>query len=148
MKPIETSPIFVKPRPRLFHKVPVLETLKFVEMFRDNDVFYPRIKFFVEKMAENAQRFFVEDIYDLGLLKEYLDIGKYQITRRGRAVLRMRLRSTYDDGVKYNIATNIVREVKIQPIMDLKPKIIESQATASAAKALSKTIGQEIGIDF
>jgi len=148
MKPIETSPLFVKPRPRLFHQVPVLETLKFVEMFRNDDAFYPRIKFFVEKMAENAQRFFMDDICELGLLKRCLDIGKYKITKRGRRILQMRLHSTYDDGIKYNIATNIVREVKIQPIMDVEQKIIESQTTASAAKTLSKKIGQEIGISF
>jgi len=148
MKPIEVSPIFFKPRPRLFHQVPVLETLKFVEMFQDNDMFYPNIKFFVERMAERAQRFFVDDICELGLLKRSLEIGRYKITKRGRKILRMRLHLTYDDGVKYNLATNMVREVKIQPIMDLEPKIIESQATASAAKTLSKTIGQEIGIDF
>ena len=148
MKPIETSPLFVKPRPRLFHQVPVLETLKFVEMFRNDDAFYPRIKFFVEKMAENAQRFFMDDICELGLLKRCLDIGKYKITKRGRRILQMRLHSTYDDGIKYNIATNIVREVKIQPIMDVEQKIIESQTTASAAKTLSKKIGKEIGISF
>ena len=148
MKPIETSPIFVKPRPRLFHQVPILETLKFVETFRDNDMFYPRIKFFVKKMTEGAQRFFTDDIYELGLLKRCLDIGEYKITKRGRRILRMRLHLTYDDGVKYNLATNIVREVKIQPIRDLEPDIVESQVTASAAKALSKRIGQEIGIDL
>jgi len=148
MEPIETSPIFVKPRPRLFHQVPVLETLRFVEMFQDNDAFYPSIKFFVEKMTESAQRFFVDDIYELGLLKRNLDIGRYKLTKRGRTILQSRLHLTYDDGVKYNLATNMVREVKIRPIMDLEPKILESQATASAAKALSKTIGQEIGINF
>jgi len=148
MKPIETSPIFVKHRPRLFHQVPVLETLKFVEMFKDNDKFYPSIKFFVKKMTEGAQRFFVDDIYELGLLKRCLDIGEYKITKRGRTILQMRLRFTYDDGLKYNLATNIVREVKIQPIMDLEPKIVESQGTASAAKDLSKRIGQKIGIDL
>jgi len=148
MKPIETSPIFVKPRPRLFHQVPVLETLKYVEMFQDNDLFYPRIKFFVKKMTEGAQRFFMDDIYELGTLKRCLDIGEYKITKRGRRILRMRLHLTYDDGVKYNLATNIVREVKIQPIKELEPKIAESQATASAAKALSKRIGQEIGINL
>jgi len=148
MEPIETSPIFIKPRPRLFHQVPVLETLKFVEMFRDNRTFYPTIKYFVEKMTESAWRFFADDIYELGLLKRSLDLGKYKITRRGRTVLRMRLHLTYDDGIKYNLATNMVRNFKIQPIIDLEPKIAESQATASAAKALSKTIGQKIGIDF
>lgn len=148
MKPIETSPIFVKPRPRLFHQVPVLEILRFVEMFQDDDMFYPRIRFFVERMAEDAQRFFVDDIYELGLLKRSLDIGRYKITKRGKTILRMRLHLTYDDGVKYNLAANIVREVKIEPIMDLEPKILESQTTASAAKTLSKTIGQEIGITF
>ena len=148
MEPIETSPIFVKPRLRLFYQVPVIETLRFVETFRDNNAFYPSIKFFVEKMAENAQRFFLDDIYDLGLLERYLDIGRYKLTKRGRTILETRLHSTYEDGVKYNLATNMVREVKIQPIMDLEPKIMESQATASAAKALSKTIGQEIGINF
>lgn len=148
MKPIETSPIFVKPRPRLFHQVPVLETLRFVEMFQDEDAFYPRIKFFVKRMAENAQRFFMDDIYELGLLKRNLDTGRYKITTRGKTILRMRLHLTYDDGVKYNLAANIVREVKIQPIMALEPKILESQTTASAAKTLSKTIGQEIGINL
>jgi len=148
MKPIETSPIFVKPRPRLFYQVPVLETLKFVEMFHDNNKFYPSIKFFVKKMIESAQRFFADDIYELGLLKRCLDIGEYKITRKGRTILQMRLHLTYDDGVKYNLAANIVREVKIQPIMDLEPRIVESQVTASAAKALSKKIGQEIGIDL
>ncbi len=149
MEPIETSPIFVKPRPRLFHQVPVLETLKFVEIFQDNDMFYPRIKYFVEKMTEGAQRFFVDEIYELGLLKRCLDIGRYKITKRGKIILRTRLHSTYDDGVKYNLATSIIiREFKIQPIIDLEPKIAESQATASAAKNLSKTIGQEIGIKF
>ena len=117
-------------------------------MFQDNNSFYPRIKFFVSKMAEGAQRFFIDDIYDLGLLKRCLDMGRYKLTKRGRMILRLRLHSTYEDGVKYNLATNMVREVKIQPIMDLEPKIMESQATASAAKALSKTIGQEIGINF
>ena len=148
MKPIETSPIFVKPRPRLFHQVPVLETLRFVEIFRDNDAYYPSIKFFVEKMTESAQIFFVDDIYELGLLKRYLEIGRYKITKRGRVILQTRLHSTYDDGVKYNLATNMVQEVKIQPIMDLEPKIANSQATASAAKALSKAIGQEVGIEL
>jgi len=148
MKPIEISPIFAKPRPRLFHQVPVLETLKFVEMFRDNRPLYPNIKFFVEKMTESAQRFFVDDIYDLGLLKRYLDFGRYKLTKRGKIILRTRLHSTYDDGVKYNVAMNLVRKVKIQPIIDLEPKIAESQSTASAAKVLSKTIGEEVGIDF
>ena len=148
MKPIETSPIFVKPRPRLLHQVPVLETLRFVEMFRNNDMFYPSIKLFVKRMTESAERFFVDDICELSLLKRSLDIGRYKITKRGRMILRTRLHSSYDDGVKYNLATNIVREVKIQPIMDLEPKIMKSQATASAAKTLSKTIGQRIGINF
>jgi len=148
MEPIETSPIFVKIRPRLFHQVPVLETLRFVEIFQDNDAFYPSIKFFVEKMTEGAQRFFIDDIYELGLLKRHLDIGRYKLTKRGRTILQSRLHLTYDDGVKYNLATNIVRKVKIRPIIDLEPKILESQATASTAKALSKTIGQEIGINL
>jgi len=148
MQPIETASIFVKPRPRLFHQVPVIETLKFVEMFKDNDAFYPKIKHFVKKMTEGAQRFFMDDIYELSLLKRCLEIGRYKITRRGRVFLQMRLHMTYDDGVKYNFATNIVRGFKIQPILDLEPKIMESQAAASAAKTLSKTIGEEVGIDL
>ena len=148
MQPIETASIFVKPRPRLFHQVPVIETLKFVEMFKDNDAFYPKIKYFVKKMTEGAQRFFMDDIYDLSLLKRSLEIGRYKITRRGRIFLQMRLHLTYDDGVKYNFATNVVRKFKIQPVLDLESKILESQATASAAKALSKTIGEKVGIDF
>jgi len=99
-------------------------------------------------MTESAQRFFVDEICDLGLLKRCLDVSRYRLTKRGRRILQMRLHSTYDDGVKYNLATNIVREVKIQPIIDLEPKLMKSQATASVAKALSKTIGQEIGINF
>jgi len=148
MKPIETSLIFIKPRPRLFHKVPVMETLGFVERFQHNDSFYPRIRLFVERMAESVKNFFIDDICELGLLRSYLEMEEYRMTRKGRAILRMRLRVTYDDGVKYNIAANIVRRVKIRPIIDVEPKIMESQAVASAAKNLSKSIGEEIGITF
>jgi hypothetical protein len=147
-KPIEASPIFIKPRPRLFHQVPVVETLKFIEMFSDNDAFYPSIKYFVKEMTDGAQRFFVDEIYDLSRLKKSLDFGRYKITKRGRVILETRLHLTYEDGVKYNIAANIIREFKIQPIRDLEPKIIESQTTASAAKSLSRTIGEDIGIKF
>ena len=148
MKPIETSLIFIKPRPRLFHKVPVIETLRFIERFQHNDSFYPKIRFFAERMAESVKNFFIDDICELGLLRRYLEMEEYRITRKGRIILQMRLRVTYDDGVKYNIAANIVRRVKIKPIIDAEPKIMESQAVASAAKNLSKSIGEEIGITF
>lgn len=147
-KPIEASPIFIKPRPRLFHQVPVLETLKFIEMFRDYDMFHPRIKYYVKEMANGAQRFFLDEIYELSLLKKFLNFGGYKITKRGRVILETRLHLTYEDGVKYNVAANMIREFKIKPIRDLEPKIIESQTTASAAKSLSRTIGEEIGIKF
>jgi len=145
-KPIEASPFFIKLRPRLFHQVPVLETLKFIEMFSDNYDFYPRIKYFVKRVTEGAQRFFIDEIYELSLLKRFLDFGRYKITSRGRIIMRTRLHLTYEDGVKYNIAANMIREFKIKPIRDLEPKIIESQSTASAAKSLSRKIGKEIGI--
>ena len=148
MEPIETSPIFINLRPRLFHKVPVLETLRFVKMFQNYEPFYSKIKFFVDNMVENAQRFFMDDIYELSVLKGRLDSGRYRISRRGRLILRMRLHLTYDDGIKYNVAANIVREIKIQPIVDLEPKILKSQETASTAKNLSKTIGEEMGINL
>ena len=67
MEPIETTPIFINLRPRLFHKVPVLETIRFVRMFRNYEPFYSKIKFLVENMVENAQRFFMEDIYELSI---------------------------------------------------------------------------------
>jgi len=148
MRPIEASPIFINLRPRLFHKVPVMETLEFIERFQYNDAFYPKIKSFVEKMAEGAKRFFTDDICELGLLRSCLETREYRITRNGRIILQMRLRVTYDDGVKYNIAANMVRKVKIRPIIDVEPKIMESQAIASAAKDLSRSIGEEIGITF
>ena len=148
MKPLETAPIFLKPRLRLLRQVPVVETLEFVKKFKDDDSFHPHIKYFVANMTEGVNSFFEEDIRQLGSLKWQLETGEYKLTVRGRMLLGNRLRSTYIDGLEYQIAADMLREIEIKPILDLEPTILKSKRTAFGAKNLSKQIGQETGIEI
>jgi len=119
LKPLETAPIFLKPRLRLLRQVPVVETLEFVKKFKDDDSFHPHIKYFVANMTEGVNSFFEEDIRQLGSLKWQLETGEYKLTV----------------------------EIEIKPILDLEPTILKSKRTAFGAKNLSKQIGQETGIE-
>jgi len=56
-------------------------------------------------------------------------------------ILRARLHSIYDDGVKYGLAAHFMREVRIRPIVELEPEIEESRMIASTVKNLSRMVG-------
>ena len=140
--------VFAKPRPKLFHQVPVLETSRLVEMFRYEGDFHPKIRTFVKRMVEEAQAFFLKDISDLECLKIGLDSSAFKVTRRGTVILRVRLHSIYDDGVKYGLAAHFMREVRIRPIVELEQEIEESRMIASTAKNLSRMVGWKAGIEL
>jgi len=146
--PIEASPVFAKPRPRLFHKVPVLETLRLVEMLRYEDRLHSKIEMFVKRMVKGAQAFFLKDIFDLECLKMGFDSGAFKMTKRGTVILRARLHSIYDDGVKYGLAAHLVREARIRHIVELESEIEESRMIASTAKNLSRIAGWKAGIEL
>jgi len=125
----------------------VLETLEFVEMFKNDELFYPQIERFAWDMARGARSVFTMDVNQLSVLKWQLEAGTYKISTRGRTILCDRLFSVYSDGVEYRIATRFLRDVKIEPIIDSKLAILKSEKAASEAKFISKEIGRETGIE-
>jgi hypothetical protein len=145
--PIETAQTFLRPRPRLCQRVPVSETVSFIYRFRDREDYYPDMKHFLNKMIEDVQHFFAQDMYDLTLLGLGLAERRYRITTRGRFLLEDRLSSTYSDGIGYRIQTDALVRVGVKPVLDLEKKIMRSSAIGYEAATLSRRIGREIGTE-
>lgn len=144
--PLEASKIFLKPRLDLCHQVPVAETINFVYKFKDCKVYYRDIKRYVERMMDEVQLFFAKDIYELSSLEWELIAGRYKITSRGRVLLTNRLRSTYSDGMGYCIRSDALRRLEINPIIELKPRILKSSRIGLKAADISRRIGEKIGV--
>jgi len=145
--PIEAAQVFLRPRPRLHQRIPVVETLGFVHRFQDREDYYRDMRRFLERMVEEVQRFFAQDMYDLSFLELGLIEGKYRITAKGRVLLGDRLRSTYSDGIGYRIQADALRLIEVRPVMELETRIVRSSRLGYEAAALSRRIGDEIGIE-
>ena len=148
MKPIEAASIFAEPRLRLYHKVPVIETLKFVERFKHQRIFHPRIKYFVSAMTEGVGSFFRKDISQLSIFAWQLEAGEYKVTSRGKIFLGDRLCSIYTDGIEYQIISDILKKTRIEPILELESRILESKNVAYMAEKLSRKLCDETGIEI
>jgi len=145
--PIEVAQAFLRPRPRLFQQVPVVETLNFIYEFKDREDCYREMRRFLEKMLEGVQYFFAQDVYDLSLLELGLKERWYKITFRGKVLLEDRLRSTYSDGIEYRINADALTRMDVEPIMDLEAGIQRSSRMGYEAAALSRRIGDKVGIE-
>jgi hypothetical protein len=145
--PIEFAQVFLRPRPRLFQRVPVVEILGFIYKFKDHEDYYEDIRRFLERMVEDVQSFFAQDMYDLSFLELGLTEGRYRIMAKGRALLEDRLRSTYSDGTGYRIHADALKSLQVKPVMDLETRIAWSGRMGYEAAALSKRIGDKVGIE-
>ena len=145
--PIEVAQVFLRPRPRLFQRVPVVETLSFIYKFKGREDYYEDIKRFLERMVEDVQLFFAQDMYDLSFLELGLTEGRYRITAKGRVLLGDRLRSTYSDGTGYRIQADALRRLEVEPVMELETRILRSGRMGYEVATLSRRIGDKVGIE-
>ncbi len=145
MKPLETAPILLKPRVRLRYRVPLSETLELVRTCRYEDRYYLTIKQSTERVLEGSNRIFANDVFDLSLFEIELETNQYRITPKGRYALGRRLNSTYADGMEFKAASVFMRGVRIEPIVRLRPRFIESEDLALEAATMSRRIG--VGLD-
>jgi len=145
--PIETAQVFLRPRPRLCQRVPVAETLSFIYKFWDREDYYEDMRRFLNRMLEDVQHFFAQDVFDLAFLELGLVEGRYRITTKGRALLGDRLRSTYSDGMGYHIRAGALGHMEVKPVTDLRTRILRSSRMGYEAATLSRRIGDEVGIE-
>ncbi len=148
MKPLEVAPIFLNPRVRLRYQVPLSETLELVRTCKDDEKCYPAIEDSVESLMEGSSKVFIRDVFDLTVLKLGLEARQYAVTVRGKYVLARRLNTTYTDGMEFKATVIFIVSVEIEPIVRLRPRLMESEELAMEAATMSKGIGVEADIEL
>ena len=135
------------PRLRLYQRVPVAETVRFVNRFKDREDYYEDMRRLLGRMVDDVQRFFAQDVYELSFLELDLAEGRYKVTAKGKALLKNRLNSTYSDGTEYRIQADILRRLEVRPVRAVETGILRSERMGYEAAALSRRIGDEVGIE-
>ncbi|MEM2093948.1 MAG: hypothetical protein QXI32_01470 [Candidatus Bathyarchaeia archaeon] len=148
MRPLESAPIFLKPRVRLRYQVPIAETVELVRASRDDEKYYPAIRDYVKSVVAGSLKVFAQDVFDLTILRLGIEAHQYRLTAKSRCVLGRRLCTTYADGLEFKAAAAFLKGVHIEPILRLRPMLIESEELASEAVALTKGIGLETDIEL
>ncbi len=148
MRPLESAPIFLRPRVRLRYQVPLTETVELVRTSGNDEKCYPAIEESLASVVAGSSRVFTQDVLDLAILKLGIEAHQYRLTTRSRHVLRRRLNTTYADGLEFKATAAFLRGVRIEPIVKLRPRLLESEELALEAIAVTKGIGVETDIDL
>jgi len=102
----------------------------------------------VESLVEGSSKVFIQDVFDLTILQLGLEARQYSITARGKYVLGRSLNTTYADGMEFKATAIFLVGAKIEPIVRLRPRLMESEELALEAAAMSRRIGVEIDIEL
>jgi hypothetical protein len=128
--------------------IPVAEVLGYIKKYQNNHEIYPKIEYYTRNIVDEASMLFAHDIFDLSKLRIGLLEGEYSLTENGKLILKERLKIIYTDGIEFKVASSNLKTIRIPPIQKLKPKIDGAVRKAAEAAAISRTLGNDIGLEI
>jgi hypothetical protein len=144
--PLELLPIFARPRLPWWMKFPVKEMLKLIDLHSSRPSYEGILKQALGRFADVTKSLFSRDVEDL-LWLEYGLHTLYTLSPYGLKILEGRLDAIYSDCVEFNLTSNHLKRLKLRPVKELMPKIVEAESVSIGAMRLSKSIGNEVGIE-
>jgi hypothetical protein len=136
-RPIET--LLSLPRVRLFDRVPILETGKLIERYKEVVEYRPKLLKNVLRVSEGSAEQFAADDRGLSTLLEEINSSEYVVTKHSRTIMQGMLSDIYGDGCIFKEF-----EGEIQPLCEISNPL--RQVSKLADTLVDKTKEETIDV--
>ncbi|MEM2905102.1 MAG: hypothetical protein QW057_09905 [Candidatus Bathyarchaeia archaeon] len=145
--PVESLPVFARPRLPWRMRFPVREMFQLIELCQVRSSHEGVLKEAVGRLAEGTKLLFSRDIADL-LWLHYGLSRPCILSSYGVRILEQRLDAIYSDGVEFRLTSDQLKRLNLPPVEEQRQKIEEAETVSTKAMQLSKTIGENVGIEI